>query len=150
MYRPSLGKTHKNHQEPLEIWQSRCQTCERNTFTCCYPLGIPVVRGDIGHGYSRLFLCLSSLRSLRSFYINSLQLRLPFAVVPHSPPTLSRSLLTQSSHRILCLPQLLFPSAFWASDLCQFFISHAFDITGPFQPIPHHLLLETFLHANIC
>ena len=47
--------------------------------------------------------------SLAMFSINSLQLILSFAVVLHSPPTLSRSLLAQSSHRILHLPRLLSP-----------------------------------------
>ena len=43
---------------------------------------------------------------LTTFSVNSLQL-LYFAVVLHSPPTLSTSLLTQSSHRILGLPCLV-------------------------------------------
>ena len=55
--------------------------------------------------------------SLTTFSINSLQLLLSFAVVLHSPPTLSRCLSTQSSHYILGLPRLLFPTTSWASAL---------------------------------
>ena len=51
---------------------------------------------------------LSSLFS-PTFSTNILQLLLSFAVVLHSPPTLSTPLLTQSSHRILGLPRLLSP-----------------------------------------
>ena len=47
--------------------------------------------------------------SLSVLSINSLQLLLSLTFVLHSPPTLSRSLLTQSSHRILGLPRLLSP-----------------------------------------
>ena len=36
-----------------------------------------------------------------------------------------------------------------ASDLCQFFISHSFHMTGPFQPTPHQFPLKTFLHSNL-
>ena len=42
--------------------------------------------------------------SLTIFCVNSLQLLLSLAVVLHSPPTLSRSLLTQSSCRIIPTP----------------------------------------------
>ena len=56
---------------------------------------------------------------LTTFSINSLQL-LSFAVVLHSPPTLSRSILTQSSHRILSIYRLLFLSTCWAADICHF------------------------------
>ena len=62
------------------------------------------------------FFIFSFLTSLTTFSINRLQL-LSFAVVLHSPPTLLRSFLTQSSHHILSLPRLLFSSSFWESDL---------------------------------
>ena len=77
------------------------------------------------------------------FSINSSQLLLSFAVVLHSPPSISRSLLTQSPHHILSLPRLLFPSTLWASDLCQFFTSHYFHLTGPFN-----LLLTNFFFGR--
>ena len=51
-----------------------------------------------------------------AFSFTSLLL-LSAALVPHSPPTLSKSLLTQSSHRIIGLPRLPFPSTFWTSAL---------------------------------
>ena len=72
-----------------------------------------------------IFFFISSFLSLRSLSINSLLLFLSVAVVLHSPPTLSNSryLLTQSSHHILCLLRLLFPSTFWASDLFASFSS---------------------------
>ncbi len=54
--------------------------------------------------------------SLTAFFINNLLL-LYFAVVLHSPTTISRYLLTQSSHRILGLHLRLFPFAFCASAL---------------------------------
>ena len=64
-----------------------------------------------------VILCSSFLSSphfsLTAFSVNSLQLL--SAVVLHSPPTLSRSLLTQSFHPILGLPHLLVPSTIWAS-----------------------------------
>ena len=48
--------------------------------------------------------------SLTPFSVNSLQLLLSFAALLHSPPNLSRSLLTQFSRRILGLPRhLCFP-----------------------------------------
>ena len=53
--------------------------------------------------------------SLTMFSITSLQLVLSFVVVLHSPPTLSRSLLTQSSLHIHGLSRLPFPYTFWAS-----------------------------------
>ena len=43
---------------------------------------------------------------LTTLSINSVHLLRAFAVVLHSPPTLSRSLLTQSSLRILSFPRL--------------------------------------------
>ena len=60
--------------------------------------------------------------SLTAFSINNLQL-LSLAAVLRSPLTLSRSLLTQSSHHILGLSCLLFPSIFWASDVFATFLS---------------------------
>ena len=81
--------------------------------------------------------------SLMMFSVSGLQI-LSFAVVLHSPPTLSRSLLTQSFHHILSLPRLLFPppsvhliSASFSSPI----LSH---MTGPFQPTPHQFLLKTY------
>ena len=70
---------------------------------------------EVGQGYRRLVRCLFFPHfSLITSSISNLQL-LFFAVVLHSPPTPSRSPLTQSSHRILGLPRLLFPSNFWTS-----------------------------------
>ena len=67
--------------------------------------------------------------SLPAFSITSLQL-VSFAVVLHSPPTLSRYLLMQSFHRILGFPRLFFPSTFWASALfANFVISHSFHMS---------------------
>ena len=82
---------------------------------------VPVVRGEGGHGYCHLFssFLASSHFSITVFSITSLQLLPSFAFVLHSPPTLSRSLLTQSSHRILGVTRLLFPAIFCASVLFQ-------------------------------
>ena len=67
--------------------------------------------------------------SLTAFSINSLQLLLSFAVVLHSPPTLCRSLLIQSSDPI-GLPSpisLHFPGI---CSLCQSLISHPFPVVS--------------------
>ena len=91
----------------------------------CYSPLVPVVRGEVA-----MVTVIFSLSFLSSphfsptvFSINSLQLLLTFAVVLHSPPNLSLSLLTQSSHHILGLLRLLFPSTFWASALFANFLS---------------------------
>ena len=79
--------------------------------------------------------------SLSTFSINSLHL-LSFPAVLHSYSSLSKSLITscsQSSQQIFFLPRFLFPSPFWVSDSCQFFISHSFHMTSPFHPSPHQL-----------
>ena len=78
--------------------------------------------------------------SLSTFSINSLHL-LSFPAVLHSYSRLSRSLITHSqlSHQIFFLPRFLFPSLFWVSDSCQFFISHSFHMTSPFQSSPYQL-----------
>ena len=95
---------------------------------------------------------ISSLRfSLTVFSITSLQLLLSFVVVLHSPPTLSRSLLTQSCRRILGPPRLRFPSTFWTSVL---FADSSSPILSPraahsFQPTPHQLLLKPVIHSNL-
>ena len=73
--------------------------------------------------------------SFTVFSINSLQL-LSFAVVLHSPASLSSHLLMQISHYILGLPRIPFP---FISSLCQFFISHSLHMSGPFN-----LLLTSF------
>ena len=84
----------------------------------CYShLGTFVIMGEVAMVTGVFFSSLLSDFSLTTFSINSLQLFLSFAVVLHSPPTLSRSLLKQSSHRTLGLPRILFPSTFWASHL---------------------------------
>ena len=73
-----------------------------------------------------------------------------FPAVLRSYSSLSRSLLkrSQSSHQIFFLPSFLFPPHFWVSDSCQFFISHSFHMTSPFQPSPHQLapmaIVDTF------
>ena len=63
-------------------------------------------------------------------------------------PTLSRPLLTQSSHRILGVPRLLFLHFLCVWSVWQFFISHPFHRTCLFQYNPHQFLLKTFLHSN--
>ena len=74
----------------------------------CVPLDVPVVKG----GVAMVTVVLSSSVlsfppfSLTTFSIKSLQLLLCSAVVLHSPPTLSRSLLTQS---FLCILRHLPP-----------------------------------------
>ena len=83
--------------------------------------------------------------SLSTFSINSLHL-LSFPAVLHSYSRLSRSLITrsQSSHQIFFLPRFLFPSLFWVSDSCQFFISHSFH-----RPAHFNLLLTSYLRWQL-
>ena len=110
---------------------------------CCSPLDIPVVRSEVGHGYRRLILSVFSPHfSLTAFSINCLHLLLSFAVALHSPPTLSRSLLTQSFHRILGLTRLPFPSTFYASELFVIFSNTNFFLIRSFPSLQPPLLLH--------
>ena len=109
-----------------------------NRLCCCSHFVVPV-RGRLAMVsaiFSSCFLS-SPYFSLPAFSINSLQL-ISFAVVLHSLPTLFRSLLMQSSHHILVLTCLLFPSTFWASAA---FANFSSPVTSPFQPTPHPFLL---------
>ena len=87
----------------------------------------------------------SSLISSPHFYlttnsIHSLQLLLHLPVVLHSPPNLSGSLLTQSSHCILGFPGPLFTSTFLAYALFANFLFPILSIC----PAHFSLLLTTF------
>ena len=86
--------------------------------------------------FSSYFLS-SPYVSLTAFFNTSLEL-LYFPVVLQSPPTLSRSLLMQFSHRIYGLSRLLLSSTFYS--LCQFLIWHSFHKSGPFQDTTHQFL----------
>ena len=109
---------------------------------------VSVVRPWLLSFLLRIFLSfLSSHFSHCILYQHSPTPSLSFAVVLHSPPTLSRSLFTQSSHHILDLPLLIFASTFFICSFWQFFISYSFHISDPFQP--HQFLLKTFLHSNL-
>ena len=93
----------------------------------------------------------SSFLSSPHVSLNSLQLLLSVAVLLHSPPTLSRSLLTHSSHRILGILRLLFPSTFWASVFfAEFSISHSFHMTSPFLPTPHRHIVCRIIRFVKC
>ena len=89
--------------------------------------------------------------SLTAFSVNCFQLLLyfVFAVILSYPLILSRSLLTLSSHRILRLPRLRFPSTFWASPLFANFSSPILSTC----PGHFSLLLTSFfmklLHSNV-
>ena len=109
--------------------------------------------------------------SLTNFSINCLQLRLSFAALRHSPPTLSRylfTLLRQSSHCIIDLHRLLFPPLslhltslpilrfpFFTHDRpISTYISHQFLLLKsppssvcPFFSYPLSLLLRFFLSS---
>ena len=107
-------------------------------FSSCCPCrqewGWPWLLSSFLHLFFPLvtFLSLSSLSTVS----NSLS----FAVVFHSPPTFSRSLLTQTSHHILVLPCLLFPSTFLASAFNA-------NFSSPFlstSPAHFSLLLTSF------
>ena len=89
---------------------------------------VTVVRGEVGHAWLmsyclRLLFVSSPQVYLIAFSINRLKILLFFAVVLHSPSSLSKSLLTQSYHRIIGLPLLLFTSTFWTSALFANFSS---------------------------
>ena len=110
-----------------------------NCGCCCSPLVVPVVKGEVCHGYCRPYVVFSFLSSFcrTMFSINSRQL-LSFAVILHSTPTLNvviPSLFRSSSPT--------FPSSFLATGLfCEFFISHSFHMTSPFLSTPHTFLLK--------
>ena len=91
----------------------------------------------------RLFFPRLNFLSLLSPSPNSLQLHLSVAVVLHSLPTLSRSLL---AHSRFSSPHC-FPSTFCS--LCQLFISDSFHMSCPFQPTPHQFLFKRFRHSNL-
>ena len=110
-------------------------TIQYNTLTLVSPqmgnfcslLGIPITRVRLAMvTIINFFICFSSFCSFYVLYLVIENIEWTkwgktdeeiSAVVLHSPPILSRSLLTQSSHRILSLPYFLFPSTFWAPDL---------------------------------
>ena len=117
---------------------------------CCSPLVVSVVRGEVGRGYCRLFFVFSSLSPLLSHCVLYQQSPTPIFFLMFSPPTLSKSLLTQTSHHTLGLPCLLCPSTSWAPVLFTNFSSPIlFHMSGPYQPTPHQFLLKSFLHSNI-
>jgi len=104
----------------------------------------PCLKGGVYRSYHRLFLRLFFPNfSLTAFSINSLQLLLCIAVVLHSPHTISWSLLTQFSRRIL-LFLTSFPSTFRASYLSPFFISFSPHNQPVFQHTPHQFLSQNF------
>ena len=111
------------------------------TTTCCSPLDIPVVRGEVGYGYSHLFLCLLFPKPFSNYvlYKQSATSSVSYCCF-RSPPTLSRPLnAVLPSHSPSSLPP--FPFIFWASDLIYL---------GIYLPIfhlpffPHHQLISTF------
>ena len=71
----------------------------------CSPLDNPVIRGEVGWPWLPLSFSSSFLSS-----INSLQ----FHLFHFSPSHSLQICLRASSHHILGLPHLLFPSTFWA------------------------------------
>ena len=100
-----------------------------HTLHGCSPLAVSVIRGEVAMVtviFSSSFLS-SPYLSLTIASINSLQL-LSFAAVLHSPPTLSRSLLTQSSAFLVSVfPPLsghllsaIFPSRILSTCLAHF------------------------------
>ena len=98
-----------------------------------------VTRGEVGHGYHHFFLRLIFPHFyITVFSINSLQL-LSFAVVLHSPPTLSRSLFAQSSHPILALPHLPFLTSLSSPPF-----PHLPFLTSLFPPLSGHLISASF------
>ena len=86
--------------------------------------------------------------SLPMSSVKSLKLLLSHNIL-HSYPTLSRPLLTQSSHRILCLPRLLFPPLSVHLISLPGFHLPLFPRDRPIQPNPHQFLLKPFFHYNL-
>ena len=119
-----------------------CGICPKNH---CFPHGGAVVGGEDGHGYYRIFSSFLSYFSLTtSLSTASSSFYLLLLLVLYSQPKFSRSLLTQSSHRNLGFPlsgHLIFVP------VCQFFTSHSFHMTGPFQPTAHQFVLKPFHHS---
>ena len=94
---------------------------------------------DLQSSFSSAFLS-----SLFSHYVLYQQSPTPSIFCCCSPFS-SHSFQT-SLNKVLPSPSLSpsppFSFTFWASDLCQFSISHSFQKNGPFHPTPHHLFLK--------
>ena len=88
---------------------------------CLSPRPVRIVREDVGPWLLSSFLSSPHV-PVTAFSITRLQLLMSFAVVLHSPLTLSRSVLSQSSRRIFSHPRLLFPSFLGICSFCQFII----------------------------
>ena len=99
--------------------------------SCCSPLVVPVIRGEIGHGYCHLFFVFSILLTFLSLCSLSLVSNSIYLSV-------SGSLLMQSCNRILSLPRILFSST--ASALCQIsnlpFFPYVQPISAYSSPVP--------------
>ena len=100
---------------------------------CCYsPHVVPVVKGEVVMVtvvFSSSFLS-SPHFSLTVFSINCLQLLLSVAGVLHSLPSLSRSLLTQSSHRVLVFLTSFSLHFLGICSVCAVFNSHSFQMSN--------------------
>ena len=101
------GRSSQNHVHICRLSTALAAELQMFLFSSCW---YAVTTGQGGHGYCRpcVVSTLSPHLSLTMFSTNSLQI-LYFAVIRQSHPSLSRYLLTQSSHRILGLRRLLFP-----------------------------------------
>ena len=114
------------------------------TVPSCSPLGIHGVNGETILSVSVFFLPLNFPHfSVTMFSINSLQffvsLGLVFYFLTSFQVSLNAVLLKES-----CSTSPPFLSTFWASVLYQFFLSHPFNMTGPFQPTPHSSPMYSF------
>ena len=112
---------------------------------CCSPLVVPVVRGEVGHGYCQLFFVFSLHSSFFSHCVLCRQSPIPIFCCG-SPFSSSFRSLTLSSHGILCHPR--FPQ--FSGHLLSAYFSSPILFTCP----AHFTLLLAsfflkFLHSNL-
>ena len=113
-------------------------TIRQEQVLICSPLVIRVTRGQPWSiaSFRRLFFPLLTF-SHCILYQQSPNPSIYCSIVLNSPPTLSRSLITQSSHFILGRPRLPFLSIFWASGLFVKLLSFPFlsKCSAHFSPL---------------
>ena len=102
----------------------------RHSRSCCSPLVVPVVKGEVRHGYSMFssFYLSSPYLSITTFRINNLQLRHCFCCSQFSSHSFQISLnAVLPSHSRSSSPRFsLHFLGIWS--LCQCFISHSLHI----------------------
>ena len=105
---------------------------------CCSPLAIPVIGGEVGHGYRHLFFVFSFFSSLFSHYILYHQFPTPSTFCCCSP---------LSSHSFQISLNAVFPSHSRSSSLP--FSGHLFQFFPHVRPISTYLYLELYQFSRV-